>query len=33
MKNNNNGFNIDTALEAIQNNLQDGIQYNNVYEI
>ena len=30
---NNNGFIIDTVLKAIQNNLQETIQYNNVYEI
>jgi hypothetical protein len=29
----NNRIIIDTVLQAIQNNLQEGIQYNNVYEI
>jgi hypothetical protein len=29
----NNRIIVDTVLQAIQNNLQEGIQYNNVYEI
>jgi hypothetical protein len=29
----NNRIIVDTVLQAIQNNLQEGIQYNNAYEI
>jgi hypothetical protein len=33
MKNNRIIIIVDTVLQAIQNNLQEGVQYNNVYEI
>jgi hypothetical protein len=29
----NNRVTVDTILQAIQNNLQEGIQYNSVYDI